>query len=122
MLCLPVLAALAIVGMIIVVGIQNLVARALGGEGGFDDLIYAYASFSAPLSLIGAAVGLIPVLGCLSIFVGLYGLVLNVIAVKAVHRVDTGRAILSVFWWIPVGVVCCILLVVLIVAASSGSG
>ena len=76
-------------------------------------MIYAYASFTAPLSLISAAMGLIPVIGCAGLFLGLYQLVLNVIAVKAVHQVDTGRAILAVFWWIPLLCICCLLIVML---------
>jgi hypothetical protein len=117
--CLPVVAALIVVGTIIVVGLQHLVARALGGQGVFDDMIYSYASFSAPISLITSAMGMIPLVGCLSLFVVFYALALNVIAVKAVHRLDTGRAILSVFWWIPLGCLCLILFGVIIALASS---
>jgi hypothetical protein len=118
-LCVPVWAALAVVFLIITVGIQHLVARAVGGKGIFDDLIYAYAAFAAPVTLIGSGLGLVPLLGCFSIFLGIYALALNVIAVKAVHRLDTGRAIFAVFWWIPLGVLCCVLFVAVIVATSS---
>ena len=115
-ICVPVWAALAVVFLIITVGIQHLVARALGGKGILDDLIYAYAAFAAPMALISSGLGMIPLLCCLSIFLGIYALALNVIAVKATHELDTGRAIIAVFWWIPVGVLCCVLFVGAIVA------
>jgi hypothetical protein len=117
-ICVPVGAALAVVFLIISVGLQHLVARAIGGKGIFDDLIYASAAFAAPLSLISSALGMIPLLGCLGIFLAFYGLGLSVIAVKAVHRLDTGRAILAVLWWIPVGALCCVLFVAMIVTAA----
>jgi hypothetical protein len=117
-ICVPAGAALAVVFLIIMAGLQHLVARAIGGKGILDDMIYACAAFAAPLSLISAAMGMVPLVGCFSIFLGLYALGLNVIAVKAVHRLDTGRAIIVVFWWIPVGVLCCALFVGLIVATA----
>jgi hypothetical protein len=105
-LCLPFVGVLAVLGLIIGVGIQNFVARILGGEGSFDKLVYAYASFYAPLSLISSVLSLVPCVGCFSGLLGLYGLVLNVIAVKAVHRFDWGRAALTVFWWVPLMCLC----------------
>jgi hypothetical protein len=117
-ICVPVGAALAVVFLIISVGLQHLVARAIGGKGIFDDLVYASAAFAAPLSLISAALGMVPLLGCFSIFLGLYALGLSVIAIKAVHRLDTGRAIIAVFWWIPVGALCCVLFVAFIVTVA----
>jgi len=65
----------------------------------------------------------VPVLGCISFVLAFYGLALNVIAVKAVHRLDTGRAILAVLWWIPALCICAVLLVVtitLLAAPSAG--
>jgi hypothetical protein len=117
-ICVPVGAALAVVFLIISVGLQHLVARAIGGKGIFDDLVYASAAFAAPLSLISSALGMVPVLGCFSLFLGFYALGLSVIAVKAVHRLDTGRAILAVFWWIPAGALCCGLFVAFIVTVA----
>ena len=59
--------------------------------------------------VVSAAISLIPCINCFGVLLLLlYGLVLNVIAVKTVHRVDTGRAILSVFWWIPVLCLCAV--------------
>lgn len=110
-ICLPVAAALAVLGVIIFSGIQNFIARLLGGQGEFDSMAYSYASFSAPISVISGLLGLIPYVGCFGFFVGLYGLVLNVFAVKVVHRLDTGRALLTVFWWIPIGCVCLFLFI-----------
>ncbi len=108
-LCLPFIGAIGVILVIIGAGLQNIIARLLGGQGTFDEMVYAYSAFQSPILLISALLNLIPIVGCFSGLLGLYGLVLNVVAVKAVHKFDVGRALLTVFWWIPVGCVCAFL-------------
>ncbi len=80
---LPIAVVLAVLGLAIMAGVSNLIARLFEGEGTYSALVYAFASYLAPLSLISGVLGLIPVLGgFLALLPGLYGLVLNVIAVK----------------------------------------
>jgi Yip1 domain len=91
----PLSAAFSIVGLVIVAGISQLAARLLGGVGTFTQLAYAFAAYLAPMSIVTSVLGLIPFVACLNVLLGLYGLVLNVIAVKAVHRFDWGRAVIA---------------------------
>lgn len=108
-LCLPFIGAIGVIIVIIGAGLQNIIAKLLGGRGTFDEMVYAYSAFQSPIILFSALLNLIPVIGCFGALVGLYGLVLNVVAVKTVHKFDVGRALLTVFWWIPVGCVCAFL-------------
>jgi hypothetical protein len=91
----PFSAVMSIVGLVIVSGISQIVARMLGGTGTFTQLAYAVAAYAAPLSLVTSLLSVIPLIACLNVLLGIYGLVLNVIAVKAVHRFDYGRAVIS---------------------------
>jgi hypothetical protein len=91
----PLSAVFSIVGLVIVTGISQIVARVLGGTGTFTQLTYAVAAYVAPMSIVTSLLGLIPLVGCLNALLGIYGLFLNVVAVKAVHRFDWGRAVIS---------------------------
>jgi hypothetical protein len=91
----PVSAVFSIVGLVIVAGIAQLVARMLGGTGTFTQLAYAFAAYLAPMGVVTSILSLIPIIGCLNVLLGLYGIFLNVVAVKAVHRFDWGRAVIS---------------------------
>ena len=108
--CAPVVGVLGILGFLIATAIQQFVATLLGGTGKFEDLLYLYAAFSIPLTLIQAVLALVP---CLTWVVGFYGLALSVIAVEAVNDFGWTKAIISVFWWIPVGCACGCLLIFL---------
>lgn len=91
----PISAAFSIVGLVIIAGVSQLVARMLGGTGTFTQLAYAFSAYVAPMSIVTSLLGLIPFVSCLNALLGLYGLFLNVVAVKAVHRFDWGRAVIS---------------------------
>jgi hypothetical protein len=89
----PVAAVLSVLGLIVTAGITQFVAGLLGGIGTYRELVYATAAYLAPLSLIESVVGEIPVFNYLLIPLALYGIALNVIAVKAVNRFGWGSAI-----------------------------
>jgi hypothetical protein len=93
----PIAAVMSVVGLAISAGITQLIARALGGTGSFSKLVYAFAAYLAPLSLISGVLGVIPFINLLTIPLGFYGIVLNVIAVKAVNQFGWGKAVLSSF-------------------------
>ncbi len=97
----------SIVGFAIITGLSHLIAKALGGTGNYNQLSFAVAAYSAPLGIITSVISIIPIVSCLSIVIGVYGIVLNVIAIKAVHRFGWDKAILS-------SVVILVLLVVLV--------
>lgn len=95
---IPIGAVLAVIGFIIGTGIIHLIAKVFGGQGDFDDMAYATASYSAPLGIITSLLSIIPLLGsCLAALLGLYQLVLQVMAVKVVHRFGWFQAIVTVF-------------------------
>jgi hypothetical protein len=94
LICLiPVSGLLAVLGLIISAGVSQAIATMLGGEGSFAKLAYAIASYAAPLSLVSSAVSTIPFVQCLGIPLALYGILLNVIAIKAVNKFSWGKAI-----------------------------
>lgn len=109
--CAPVLAAFYILNLAIRVGITHGIAKALGGEGQFGSLFYAFAAFEAPLGILASVFSSIRILNCLVLFLGLYGLVLSVIATMAVYRLNTGRAIVASFGLVVVLIGVAILLI-----------
>jgi hypothetical protein len=106
----------------ILVGIQYLLAKAFKGEGNFLTQGYTTLLFEVPIYIISYLLGLIPIFGGIVGFALLiYGWVLNVFAIMAVHRLSGGKASAVVF--IPIAVVfllvflCVIVLAVFFVAA-----
>jgi hypothetical protein len=105
LLCLgPVFAALASL-LVFAVGttLIQLLARALGGTGTYDQLTYATAAYGAPLILLGTPLSAMPYGGLFNIALGLYQLALLMVAVRAIHRLSWGKAaipsaIALVFW------------------------
>lgn len=125
---IPLAGAMSIVGLIISTGISHLIARALGGVGTFTQLIYAVAAYTAPASLITPALSMVPLVNCLASLLGFYTLFLNIVAIKAVHRLTWGRAFLSSSLMIAlvVGFFACVFAVAVILfggfAASGSTG
>jgi hypothetical protein len=113
----------------IAVALIQWVARLFGGTGSFDKLAYAFSAITVPYSVIAAVlalIGIIPIIGILtgliSFALSIYVLVLEVLAVKAVNGLDTGKAVGSVL--LP-GVViflliCCCAIVVISGLAMMG--
>jgi hypothetical protein len=86
------------------VGIYYLLAKAFGGDGTFLRQGYAYLLFQVPLGIITSVLGLIPILGGLAaLALGIYGVVLNIFSIMAVHRLSGGKATAVVL--IPIAVV-----------------
>ena len=82
------------VSFFIVVGIQYLLAKAFRGEGNFLTQGYTYLLFEVPISIVSYLLGFIPILGGIAGFaLAIYGIVLNVFAIMAVHRLSGGKAV-----------------------------
>lgn len=79
------------------VAITQAIAGALGGSGTYTKLLYAVASYWAPLVIITTGLSIVPFVSLLNIPVAIYGFVLNVIAIKGVNQFSWGKAILSSF-------------------------
>ncbi len=118
-LCLiPVYGLLSIIGFAIVTAIIQWVAKLFGGVGTFEKLAYGIAAISVPITLVSAILGVvtaIPFVGLcvipISIGLGIYALVLQVMAVKAVNRFGWGPAIGSVLLPVVALVTVCICVV-----------
>ncbi len=82
------------VSFFIVVGIQYLLAKAFNGQGNFLTQGYTYLLFEVPISIVSYLLGFIPILGGIAGFaLAIYGIVLNVFAIMAVHRLSGGKAV-----------------------------
>jgi hypothetical protein len=116
----PVAAVFAVIGFAIGVALIQWVAKLFGGIGSFEKLAYAFSAITVPYSVVAAVLlllGIIPFVGILtglvSFALSIYVIVLEVFAVKAVNRLDTGKAVGAVL--LPVVVIfllvcCCVVL------------
>jgi hypothetical protein len=96
LICIPVVAAMAVLGIVINAGItQGVAGRLFGGRGTYGSLVYALAAWVAPIYLISSLINGIPYFQCFTIPLFIYGLVLGVIAVKAVNQFGWGQAVVS---------------------------
>ena len=123
-LCSPVVGIFAVIGSLIGTGIIYLFSKMLGGIGTYEKLFYTFAAYQVPLGLVTAVLGGIPIIWCLSFVLFIYGLVLNVIANKAVMEYDWGKAVISsvVIPIVILGVVIgCIFLASLVFLGSIGN-
>ncbi len=90
---LPMVALFSAIGILIYSGIVQFTASAFGGEGTFAEMTYALAAFTAPITFLSAVIGWIPVVNCLTIPLGIYSLLLTLLAVKSVNRISWGKTI-----------------------------
>lgn len=106
----PLVGVFAIIGLAIGTGLTQWIAGMLGGKGTFNKLAYAVAAFSAPFSLISGLIGGIPIVGFCLAPVSLYLIFLQVLAVKAVNRLDWGKAAIAalVVPFLLILVCCCL--------------
>jgi len=105
------------ISFFILVGIQYLLAKAFKGEGNFLTQGYTTLLFEVPIYILSYLLGLIPILGGIAGFALLiYGWVLNVFAIMAVHRLSGGKASAVVF--IPIAVLFLLVFLCVIVLAA----
>jgi hypothetical protein len=93
------------IGLIVVVpilffllmGIVYLLARAFGGQGTFLEQCNTSLYIQAPLGIFSKLLALIPIVGrVLNSVLSLYGIVLQVFVIMAVHRLSRGKAIATI--------------------------
>jgi hypothetical protein len=77
-----------------------LIGKVLGGQADFGRYAYLLATFNAPLTILGAILSLIPLLGCIGIVIPIYQLVLTYYATKVEQQLTSGKALIVVL--IPV--------------------
>jgi hypothetical protein len=110
----PVAAVVSVLGFVVFTGIVQWVAKMFGGTGTFEKLAYTLAAITFPVSLASAFLALlaaIPYIGLcfsiLSIGLGIYAIILEVMAVKVVNMFGYGAAIGSIL--VPalvIGLIC----------------
>ncbi len=110
----PILALIITLFFAVDVAIVQWVATLFKGTGTFSQLVYAMASFSAPLGLVSgviASLGTIPYVGiCFSVLsfgLAFYIIALNLMAIKGVNKFGWGEAVGSLFLpGIVIGLLC----------------
>jgi hypothetical protein len=119
----PVGALVAVLFFAISTALVQWVAKLFGGTGSFDKLAYVFSSFTVPYSVVASVMTLLSIIpfvgiltGLISFALGIYVIVLDVLAVKAVNRLDTGKAVGAVL--LPVLVIFIIICCCLIIAVS----
>ncbi len=106
---------------LVVVGIVHLIATVLGGKGDFGRYAYLSAAIGAPVSIVNAFLGFIPVVGgCVVALLSIYSLILNYFAIKVAYSLTSGRAIVVIL--IPLIIVFGIALCIGFVAAAAIAG
>jgi hypothetical protein len=60
-----------VLGILIFAGAIQFIAGAFGGEGRFAQMVYALAAFTAPLTILTALIGWIPIVNCLAVPIGI---------------------------------------------------
>lgn len=105
------------------VGIQHWIARLFGGTGAFDKFFFTQAAYSAPVALVSGLLGSIPFVNCITFFISLYSIFLNFLSIRAVHKMDSGKAILVIL--VPAIVfcllfVCCLAIVLALLGPAVG--
>ncbi|MCI5167186.1 MAG: YIP1 family protein [Candidatus Electrothrix sp. GM3_4] len=99
LVCAPFIAAIAVICTAIYILLINYAARCLKGTGTYKQLIFVTAAYSAPLAIINGFITyrdeIIPFSGYLLLLLSLYGLILSVIAVKAVYQFSWLKALIA---------------------------
>jgi Yip1-like protein len=113
------------------VGIQYLLARAFNGQGTFMTQAYTQLLFKVPLDIASTVLGTMLVFvsyvgGLIGLAIWVYAVVLNIFQIKAVHRLDTGKAVAVVL--IPyavlllVGILCAVIFAAAFVSILTSGG
>lgn len=122
----PIGALFAVLFFAIGTGLVQWVAKLFGGTGTFDKLAYTFSSFVVPYSVVTSVLTLLTIIpfvgiltGLISFALSIYLIVLEVLAVKAVNRLDTGKAVGAVLLpgLVIFLIICCFLVIVVSILA-----
>ncbi len=98
-------------------GLFYLMAKVFNGQGTFLGQCYASVLFQTPLGLISSILAVIPYLSWINVALFIYGIVLQVFAIMAAHRMSGGRATAVVL--LPAVAILVLIIVFAIVFASA---
>ncbi len=116
----PIGAIFAVLFFAISTALVQWVAKLFGGTGTFDKLAYVFSSFAVPYSVVTSVLSLLSIIpfvgiltGLISFVLGIYVIILEVLAVKAVDRLDTGKATGAVLlpWLVILLLICCCIVI-----------
>jgi hypothetical protein len=91
----PLHAIAAVLLVILVAGLIQLLAQALGGTGTYSKLVYALGTFNAPTTIISSLLLVIPYGLWINAAFGVYWAILSAIAVKVVHQFGWRKTIVA---------------------------
>ena len=98
----------AVIGFFIGVGIIYLLGRAFGGTGTFGEMAYNIALYSAPLTVLAALFGIIPIVGGLvALLLGIYQIYLNWLSIQAGMNLPGSKALWVILIPLIVVVILC---------------
>ncbi|MCG3212445.1 MAG: hypothetical protein FOGNACKC_06115 [Anaerolineae bacterium] len=107
---------LSVVGLTILTALTEWVARKLGGQGSFRELIYARAAYIAPTTIIGSALmAFLPTFGTItilaSLLIAVFMFALDITAVQSAASLSGKRAIAAILlsWGILIGLYVCVI-------------
>jgi hypothetical protein len=84
---------ISVLGLALGAGIQNVLAVFFGGNGDYSRTVYALAAYLAPMTIIIALVGIVPLVGqCLTGLISMYHIILNIRALRAAHSISAWQA------------------------------
>ena len=96
----------SLVGFVALAGIQHLIGKVLGGGATFGQQAYVVGAIIAPLLILTSVVAALPAIAVISPFIALFGLIFDIIALKAMTNFGWIKTLLSSFViWVFVGVV-----------------
>jgi hypothetical protein len=114
----PVAGVMSVIFALVAVGLIYVVSRALGGVGSYEKLFTTMAAYEVPLGVVIAIVGAVPVVNCLSVVLGIYGIVLGVIANKVVMEYNWGKAFIASVA-VPLAIAAVIFLCMFVIVGSA---
>lgn len=95
-----------VIGLLVSWGITFGLGRAFGGTGSFGELAWDFALFSAPLTIVGGLLGLIPILGGIAaILLLIYNFYLTYLAIQAGMNLPSNKALYVILIEIAIGLV-----------------
>lgn len=101
----------SVFGLVLSGAFFNLLAKLFGGIGNYSRTVYLIGAYAAPLAILSSLISLIPLVGsCVSIPLSFYGIWMQVCAIQAAHRMNTGRAFIVIL--LPTLVLCLLICIV----------
>ncbi len=84
---------LTLVSFFLLTFLMHFIGRQMGGTGTYNEVAYSFALFQAPINVLVAILGIIPIIGALAAFIGwIAGIYFSYLAVQAsMNFTDSGK-------------------------------